>query len=206
MNLSSDNPIPTLMHLVRKVLEKIALDLPRFQALECDSKKELDSLINLLGQRHSVLTVGGTCLGWTSEGFACLQDKLLVKISSEVDSKVDVLKDIIQPLKDHHDHLSRSRTEILRILQYKGKSLDPVAIAEGTPTIPPLQVMLHWIDELELQLRELYYSRLHYLESILEPEVVSPESLAGLWMQSSNLLTTMQDVEEQTRFFLEDSR
>ncbi|KAK3760105.1 hypothetical protein RRG08_064775 [Elysia crispata] len=206
MDPSTEKVIPVLKHLIRKVLEKVVSDLPRFQALESNGKKELESLVNLLGQRYSVLKVGRECLNWTSEGFSDLQTKLLVKISAEVDSKVDSLRKIILPLKDHHDNLSRVRTEILRLLQHQGNALDPVAISEGTPTTPPLQVMLFWIDELELQLRELYYSRLHYLESILEPDIVSPESLSGLWMQSPDLLSIMQDCEEQTRFFLEETR
>ncbi|GFR69825.1 hypothetical protein ElyMa_003768200 [Elysia marginata] len=153
--MNSDRVTHSLMQRISRVLKKVVSDLPRFQTLESEGKKQIDSLVNLLEQRHSVQQV---CLDLGTPDFADLQFKLLVKISSEVNSKAVHLKEIILPLKDHHDVLSRERIEILRLLKKHGGDIDPKAMCEGTPLVPPIEVMLLWIDQLEIQLRELYPS------------------------------------------------
>ena len=63
--------------------------------METEGTKQLQSLANILGQRQSVLKVGPECLSWTKEGFPDLQVRLMVKISAEVDAKIENLKQLM---------------------------------------------------------------------------------------------------------------
>ncbi|GFN91853.1 chromosome 1 open reading frame 109 [Plakobranchus ocellatus] len=202
--MSKTNTTSVLLQNLRRVFKKVISEFSRLKKLEVDCQRLVESLANLLSQRQAVLKVGQDGLAWSKMEFPDLQARLLVKISAEVDVKVDLLKELILPLKDHHDHVSRARTDILRLLQKHGRELNEEVMCQGSPTVPPMEVMLGWVDNLEKELRELYYCRLHYLECILEPELL-PDSLTVLWNQNADLYDILQDCEEQTRFFLEEA-
>ncbi|CAG5128542.1 unnamed protein product [Candidula unifasciata] len=191
MNLTYSKPVLAIRHHLQKYLKRLFLERSKF-------------LANLLEQRECVAKVDVLSTP-IAVHFPDVQSKLLVKISSEVDSKLDKVKNLIDPLKKHHSVVNKARTDALNLIRKHPSDLDFNTLAAGEPTVPPLIIMLDWVDTIERQIREIYYTRMYYLENILSPEVVNSENLVKLWSESvPALLDTVRDCQEQSIYFLQE--
>ncbi|CAL1532522.1 unnamed protein product [Lymnaea stagnalis] len=209
--LEMDNAPPSdnkstlaLKRLLHKYFKKLIAGLPLLETAEINSRKQVSSLANFLELYESLTKLDTRGMTLVSV-FPDVQAKMMVKLSAEVDAKVDGLNDLILIFKEQHDLAYKTRTDAFNLCKSNKNSLSPELMMTGQPTVPPVSSMLFHLDEVERHLREIYWSRKFYLENILDKEVVNSENLVTLWSEDiATLLNTIKDCEEQTRFFLEE--
>uniref|UniRef100_A0A0B7ACP3 Uncharacterized protein n=1 Tax=Arion vulgaris TaxID=1028688 RepID=A0A0B7ACP3_9EUPU len=204
MDGKDTKPVIALKRHIQKYVQTLLSDIKEMKSRETDSKKEVASLANLLEQRECVANVDVVGLTLATL-FPDVQPRLLVNISAEVDAKLDKLKDLIEPLRRHSAVAYKARCDALTLIRKYSDDLNMHTLTAGQPTIPPLTVMLDWIDVVEKKTREIYYTRLYYLENIVDQEIVKSDCLVTLWSEDiPALLNIVQDCEEQSRYFLEE--
>ncbi|BFZ12587.1 hypothetical protein BsWGS_15625 [Bradybaena similaris] len=204
MDSTHNKPVLAIRHHLQKYFKRLLADIKEIETKEAESKKEVDSLANLLEQMECVAKVGILCKT-IATNFPDAKSKLLVKISAEVENKLGKLKNTLEPLKKHHAVVYKARTAAFNLIRKHPDILELHTWAIGEPTVPPLVVMLDWVDTVERQMREIYYLRVYYLENIFNHEIVNSENLVTLWAQGvPSLLDTVRDYQEQSIDFLQE--
>ncbi|XP_035824886.1 uncharacterized protein C1orf109 [Aplysia californica] len=195
--------ITAVSRRLQKYLKKLVAALPRLEKSEKEMVLEVTSLANLLEQRDCVLGSESGRLGLLSE-FPDLRSRLVVKLSQEIDGKVLSLGEHCDYLQELHAVALKGREEVAVLCHQYQQHLDPTSLRQGEATTPPLSVMLGWMVEMEVQLREQYASRQQYLASLADGAgPVTSENLPALWGEGfDQLLTLLQDCREQGKFFL----
>jgi len=199
-----------LLRLFHRYMKKLLAIAPHLKASEAQSQKPLSSLSNLLEQQKLVYSIKDSSNNTNVplfNTFPDAQSRLMVKLSKEIEDKVQILTELCSALQDLHTTASKGLAEATSILQRYKADLDIDKLNQGEATVPPVNVMLSWLVGVEAAAREQHCSRRYFLENIIDDgHPVSGDNLAQLWMLDfDKLIAILDDCREQSSFFLDQS-
>ncbi|XP_067652483.1 AFG2-interacting ribosome maturation factor-like [Haliotis asinina] len=134
-----------------------------------------------------------------------VQERLLYKIMSELDSKIVNLHDKLSAVKEEQDKFCRHHDQCVKLYKRHSSELDVHKITESTATWPSVSAMLEILVDSDSLLFDLYIMKMHWIEQLSEEKTLRSDTLAQTWSSvDKDTLQNLRDFLCHLTFFVQE--